>query len=165
MQVPVKKLKSPSSRTRSRRHEASIMIDVLMSAFVCLMVVVGMFAAQPAIRRTNKISSDRMRGVQMMSRLIEHVQMVPAASLDRETLASLNLIEAESLESPYAFTRIPLDEASRYSPAQVLRNADGRLEIESLPDGSKAVRLTLSYDSATGHRTTLQSGTVVGVFR
>ncbi|MBV6457143.1 MAG: hypothetical protein HONBIEJF_00250 [Fimbriimonadaceae bacterium] len=101
----------------------------------------------------------------MVMRLLEHMQMLSVDNFEGPTLEALNLIDDGDGEPPYSFTHIPLDEASRYSPAQVLRNAKGLVDFDVLADGSVMVTASLSYTSASGKEQTIQSGTVVGAFR
>ena len=52
-----------------------------------------------------------------------------------------------------------------YSPAQVLRDANGTINVTPLPDGSARIDLLLTYTSETGKAAQIQTGTIVGSFR
>ena len=137
------------------------MLGMLMLLFAAL-TLMSLF---PMIKKGEKISKDESMAIQMVSRMIEHIQMLPADDLNAQTLTSLNLIDAGQAFPPYSFTNIPLDDATMYSPAQVLRNANATINVTPLPDGSARVDLMLTYTSEAGTAQQIKTGTVVGSFR
>lgn len=154
----------PNQKSRSMRRGA-IILDALFAAFVVGMGAVAVFSLYPMITRSEKMAREETLAVQISTRLIEHIQLLPARDIEVGHLKSLNLIEADDDSSPYSFAHIPLDEASRYSPAQVLQDAVAELEITDLDANSKAVSITLRYTSASGRTNTIQTGTIVGGYR
>jgi len=58
-----------------------------------------------------------------------------------------------------------MDDASRYSPAQVLRSPNGTLTYAAISGGSVLVNVKLTYTSDSGQIKTINTGTVVGAFR
>ena len=92
------------------------------------------------------------------------VLLTPAA-LHARPLTQLNLIDSGQTEPPYSFVKIPLDEASIYSPNQVLRNASAIMEIDDLSANSKRVVLTMSWKSTSGKTHSFKTGTILGGYR
>ena len=148
-----------------RRTTGAILIDVMMGIFMLVLATVALMSLYPVIKRGEMMSSDETKAVQMTTRLIEHIQMLGADDVNREVLESLNLIDAGQTFQPFSFTHIPLDEASMYSPAQVLNDANGNLTITTLADGSKRIDIQLDYRSKSGDLQTVKTGTVIGAFR
>ena len=152
-------------RVRSRERRGALLIDVVVGSFLLAMLAISTMSLIPVLKRGEIASRRRSQAVQMVTRMLEQVQMLRATDVNLTTLTQLNLIDANQTQQPFSFTHVPMDEASRYSPAQVLRNADGKLTYSSLTDGSVKVTVTLTYLSEAGKTQTIQSGTVVGSFR
>ena len=153
------------SKHRRRRNRGALLVDVMLGIFMLVIATLTLMSLFPMIMRGEKMSKDETMAIQMVSRLIEHLQMLPADDLNAQTLTSLNLIDAGQTFPPYSFTHIPLDEASMYSPAQVLRDANGTINVTPLPDGSARVDLLLTYTSESGKTEQIKTGTIVGSFR
>lgn len=156
----------PTIRTRPKRtRRGSLLIDVVVGSFLLAMLAISTMSLLPVLKRGEVASRRRSQAVQMVTRMLEQIQMLRATDITPVTLSKLNLIDSGQTSQPYSFTHVPMDEASRYSPAQVLRGADAKLSYSSLTDGSVKVMVTLSYQSEAGQTQTIQSGTVVGSFR
>jgi len=153
------------SNHRRRRNRGALLVDVMLGIFMLVIATLTLMSLFPMIKRGEQMSKDESMAIQMVSRLIEHLQMLPADDLNAQTLTSLNLIDAGQTFPPYSFTHIPLDEASMYSPAQVLRDANGTINVTPLPDGSARVDLLLTYTSESGKTEQIKTGTIVGSFR
>lgn len=157
--------RSGFSSRKKRLSAGALLVDVMIGMFMLMIATLTLMSLFPVIKRGEEMSTDETKAVQMMSRMIEHIQMLSTDDLNGETLASLNLIDNSQAFQPYSFTNIPLDEASIYSPGQVLQDADATMTITDLPDGSKRVDLSMSYASDSGETQTMRTGTIVGVFR
>lgn len=156
----------PTIRTRPKRtRRGSLLIDVVVGSFLLAMLAISTMSLLPVLKRGEIASKRRSQAVQMVTRMLEQIQMLRATDITPATLTKLNLIDAGQSAQPFSFTHVPMDEASRYSPAQVLRGADAKLTYSSFTDGSVKVMVTLSYQSEAGKTQTVQSGTVVGSFR
>jgi hypothetical protein len=149
---------------RSKRRGA-ILVDVVIGMFFLVLTGVSLMSLFPVIKRGEQISTERTKAVQMCNRILEHVQMLGAKDITYNNLLSLNLIDDTSQSQPYSFTHVPLDEASRYSPAQALRNADARISFTGLSGGSVQVNVVLNYTTDSGHQESVRTGTVVGGYR
>ncbi|MCH7945723.1 MAG: hypothetical protein IIC73_06890, partial [Armatimonadetes bacterium] len=133
------------AKRKRRRNRGALLIDVLMGMVMLMLATLTLMSLFPVIMRGERISEDQTKAVQMVSRVVEHLQMLPADDLNAATLTSLNLIDQGQTFPPYSFTHIPLDEASMYSPAQVLRDANGTINVTPLPDGSARADILLTY--------------------
>lgn len=157
---------SPSrARSRRRRVKGAILVDVLIGMFFLVMTSLSVMSLFPVIKKGEQMSTERAKAVQMCNRVLEHVQMLGAKDVTYANLLALNLIDSSSMAQPYSFTHVPMDEASRYSPAQALRNADAQISHTSLSDGSVRVNVSIAYVSDTGHAEKIETGTVIGAFR
>jgi hypothetical protein len=150
---------------RKRLTKGALLVDVLVGMFFLVLSTLTLMSLFPIIKKGEQTSTEESKAVHMCNRLIEHIQMLPADDITAENLAALNLIEPNQTAQPYSFTHVPLDEASRYSPAQALRDANASLTFTDVGTGSKRVLITLTYKSDTGQSRTLKTGTVVGAFR
>ncbi len=148
-----------------RRQRGAILVDVLIGMFFMIMATMTLMSLFPVIKRGEQISTEDTKAVQMCNRLVEHVQMLGAKDITIENLTALNLVDKDQNALPLSFTHIPLDEGAMYSPYQVLRNADGNLTYKTINGGAILVTITLQYDSDTGKKKVIQTGTVVGAFR
>jgi hypothetical protein len=158
----------PNLRTRlTRRHRrlGVISIDALTAIFVTALGAAAFFSLIPVVDKSQRIGRQESIAMQLNNRMIEQLQLLKPADVQPAVLSELNLIDAGQTASPYSFTNIPLDEASRYSPAQALPNGTGRLEVISLPNNSVEVRVQISWQSSSGRQRTVQSGTILGGFR
>lgn len=153
------------ANTKRRRNRGSLLIDALIGMFLLMLGTIALMSLIPSVKQSEEMSSDESKAVQMTTRLIEHIQMLGAEDVNATVLKSLNLIDADQLYPPYSFTHVPLDEASMYSPAQVLTDARGDLTITTLADGAKRIDIQLDYRSKSGEIQTVKTGTVVGAFR
>lgn len=149
----------------ARAKVGAVIVDALAAVFVFAVAAVGVYSLIPVVSKSSRMGRDETLAVQMVTRLIEHMQLLPARDVTPDKLRSLNLIDADDDTSPYSFARIPLDEASRYSPAQALRNARAEIWIEDAAANSKIVRVELAYQTANGRTETIRTGTVVGGYR
>ena len=152
---------------KCKKLRGGMLLDVMVGIFFLLMSSLTFAALFPTVKRAEAMSKNESKAVQMTGRLIEHIQMLPAKDINAESLTALNLIDTGQLgqAQPWSFTHIPLDEASMYSPAQVLRDADGQITTTTLAGGSVKVLITLTYTSESGKTKTIKTGTVVGSFR
>lgn len=153
------------ARRRRGRRSGAILIDAIIGMFFLVMTTLSVMSLFPVIKKGEQISTERNKATQICTRVLEHVQMLGAKDITYENLLALNLIDTSSQSQPYSFTNIPLDDASRYSPAQTLRGAKGELSFEQLADGSVLVNVSLQYKSDTGHTEVVKTGSVVGGFR
>ncbi len=153
------------AKKKRQLNRGALLVDVLIGMVILVMATLTLMSLFPVIKRGEMMSEDESKAVQMVSRMIEHIQMLPADDLNAQTLTGLNLIDQGQAFPPYSFTNIPLDDASMYSPAQVLRDANGTLNVTPLPDGSARVDILLTYTSEAGTTQQIQTGTVVGSFR
>lgn len=149
-------------RTKKR---GALFIEVLLGIFVLSMGAAAMFSLFPTLTRAERISREESIAGQLSNRYLEHIQLLRPTELTRTNLSQLGLIDEGETELPYAFTHVPLDEASGYSPARMLRNGAGELDIDVLEDGSKLVTVTISWKSSSGISRSFRSGTVLGAYR
>ena len=152
------------ARRRRGKRRGAIMLDVMMGLFVLVAAVTSYGALIPMVKRGQAISQDEELATQMMQRMLEHVQMLRPNNINQTTLEDLHLIERNQSAQPFKMTRMPMDEDSHYSPAKRLRNADAEMTFRTLSEGSKLIIITISFDSESGKRRSIQSGTIVGAF-
>lgn len=151
--------------TRRRSQRGALLVDAVIGMFFFVLLSLSVLSLFPVIKRGEQISTERAKAVQMCNRILEHVQMLGAKDVNYSNLVALNLIDDTTNAQPYSFTHVPMDEASLYSPAQVLRDADGRLSYTDLGDGSIQVNVSLEYTTDTGHTDRIETGTIIGGYR
>lgn len=158
---------SPFAVSRRRRlRMGSLFIESLMGIFVLGVGASAFFAMMPVMQRSQKIARSEQIAVQLCNRMVEHIQLLKANDIKPETLNGLNLLDNVQPNPPvYSFKDIPLDNASGYSPAKLLHEAEAWMTIETLPSGSKRVLLSISWTAETKVRRSVQTGTIVGAYR
>lgn len=147
------------------RRRGAISIDALTAVFVTALSAAAFFSLIPVVDKSQKIGRQESVANQLCNRMIEQLQLLKPSDVQATTLTQLNLIDPGQISPPYSFTNIPLDEASRYSPAQALPSGTGTLDVVALPHGSIEARVMISWRSSSGRTRTLQTGTVFGGFR
>lgn len=111
------------------------------------------------------MSQQQSLAVQLAQRMLEHVQMLPADRLNGTTLRALNLVDSSSGPDPLEFSRVPLDEASGYSPSQLLPGGRGLMKITQIENKCARVDLEISWRAPSGVTRRVQTGTIVGGYR
>lgn len=153
-------------RNRKRgKNAGSFLIDTMLSVLVIGMAAAAYFALLPTFKRSQKVSEHDSKAALMSQRMIEHLQLLKPTDLSCATLTQLNLIDAGQSNQPYSFCHVPLDEASMYSPNQVLKNATALMTIEDLDANSKRVKLVMTYKSTSGKTLSITTGTIIGGYR
>jgi hypothetical protein len=156
-------------RNKTRRPRRSVqgflLVDVIIGMFFLVMTTLALMSLFPVIKKGEQTSTEESKAIQMCNRMIEHIQMLGADDINITNLTALNLIDAGQTSQPLSFAHVPLDEAARYSPAQVLRNPTATITYGTVTGGSVRVRVTMQYTSDTGQTKTIRTGTIVGAFR
>jgi Tfp pilus assembly protein PilV len=150
---------------KRHRRQGVIILDVLAAVFVLAIGAAAVFGLIPVVQKSQRAANDENKAVQMGNRMIEHLHLLPARDLTVSNLQGLNLLDGEQTGSPYSFTNVPMDDASGYSPAQVLKNASATLEIDDIDSGSKRATIVIAWTSASGKSKSLTMGTIVGGYR
>ncbi len=148
-----------------RKTRGALLLDVLLAVFILSLAAISFYGLTPVIFRSRTMAKDNTAALQMANRLVEHIQLLKASDLKAPTLTALNLIDAGQSQQPYSFTHIPLDEASRYSPAQTLRNGTGSLTFTDLDSGAIRVNVQINWTSASGKASSVTTGTIIGGYR
>lgn len=152
-------------QTGRQRRQGALLIDLLIAMFILSMAALSFFSLFPTIARSQHIAREETVAQQMCQRLIEQLQLLKASDITGPTLAAVNLIDAGQTASPYSFSHIPLDEGSRYSPAQVLRNGTGTLTVTPIDSQSVRLGVTIGWTSASGKAMSVSTGTIIGGYR
>ncbi|HMS56377.1 MAG TPA: hypothetical protein PKA27_13340 [Fimbriimonadaceae bacterium] len=153
------------NKTYMRRRAGVMSLDVLVGTFVLAIIAAGVYGMLPVVRQAQLSGTQESIAVNMAARMVEHIQLLKPSDLTRSNLSSLHLIDDGDYDLPYSITHVPLDEASRYSPAQALPSGTGSIDIVTLGDGSKEVQIQISWESASGRTRTIRSGTILGAYR
>ncbi len=146
-------------------RKGSLSIDALTAVFVTALSAAAFFSLVPTVDRAQRVAREESIATHLMNRMIEQIQLLKPSDVNPATLSQLNLIDAGQSSTPYSFTNIPLDDASRYSPRTALPSGTGSLSITPQPYNSTEVRVRISWLSSSGRSRTLQSGVYLGGFR
>jgi len=141
-------------------------LDVVIAAFFLVMAATAFFSTLPVIKRSQVMAQQESAAVLVANRMLEHLQMLKPADLTTANFQQLNLVDGPPDDAGYySFTHVPLDEASGYSPAQMLRGGTGKFRILLLANGSKKIEMQVGWSWPTGHQNTLTTGTILGGYR
>jgi len=152
-------------RVYSRKTRGALLLDVLVGIFMLLIATLGFLSLFPVVKRSQVASQQESVAVQIANRMLEHLQMLRAQDVNISALSQLNLIDSGQTGNVLSFTHVPLDEASKYSPAQALKNGQGQMTITSLTSGSMKIDLVVSYKSPWGTTKQITTGTIIGGYR
>ncbi len=155
------------SRNRSTRRGA-ILLDALIGTIILMLSATAFFSVFPTIKRSQALAQQQSSAVLVANRMLEHLQMLRPSDLNETALMQLNLVdgpEDDDGDEWYSFTRVPMDEASGYSPAQMLHGGEGRFRIVDLPAKSKKIELEVKWTWPTGKEHVLKTGTILGGYR
>lgn len=156
-----------TSRTHSRRRnkKGSILLDALIGVFILTMATLSYLSLTVVTHRSQVISKDESKATQMVSRLLEQVQLLKTSDMSVTTLKAMNLVDSNSTGSPYSFTNIPLDQGTMYSPSKALTNGTGTMTLLPLNNGSLRVVATIKWMSSSGEARSFTSGTIIGGYK
>jgi hypothetical protein len=130
-----------------------------------LIATLGFLSLFPVVKRSQVASQQESVAVQIANRMLEHLQMLRAQDVNITALSQLNLIDSGQSGNILSFTHVPLDEASKYSPAQALKNGQGQMTLTNLTSGSIKIDLVVSYKSPWGTTKQVSTGTIIGGHR
>ncbi len=150
---------------RFSKRSGALFIEVLLGITILSMGAAAFFSLYPTMTRSERLAREESLAGQLTTRYIEHIQLLRPAELTYSNLEGLGLIDENPTSLPYSFSNIPLDEASGYSPARLLRDGTGEIDVDDIAGGSKLVTITLEWTSASGVQRTFVTGTVLGAFR
>jgi hypothetical protein len=146
------------------RNRGALTIDGLIATAILGLGAVGIYSLYPVLHRTQQMSKYRVKAVQIGNRMIEHLQLLRPENLTSANLETLNLIQPGQQGFPWRFDRIPMDEASLYSPAQSLPSGQGRLWLTNLPGNSIRAEIEVSWVDRS-QRVVHRTGTIIGGYR
>ena len=150
---------------RRRKQRGSILLDAMIGVFILTMATLAYLSLTVVTHRSQTISKDETKAAQMVARLLEQVQLLKTSDLNVTTLKAMNLVDGNSVGSPYSFTNIPLDQGTLYSPSKVLINGTGSMSVATLANGSARVVATINWTSTTGKAKSFTSGTIIGAYK
>lgn len=136
-----------------------------MAIFVVSLGAAAFTSYTSVTDRAQRVSREEAIATQLCNRFIEQVRLLRPRDVNYSTLSQLNLIDGQISANNFSFTHIPLDEASMYSPAQLLKDGQGQLTILDLPDNAKELRVVMTWKSSSGKSRQLRSGTILGGYR
>lgn len=149
---------------RSRKRGA-ILVDALLGAYVLGLLAVALCALSATIHKSQVMSRDEAKALTMSTRFVEQLQLLKASDLNARTLTQLNLIDRGQSAPPFTFTRIPLDDASGYSPRQALKNGRGTLDLIPVDAGSVRAEVLIQWTSPSGVERAYRTGTIIGGYQ
>ena len=141
------------------------MLDAVVGVFILTIATLSYLSLTVVTHRSQVISKDESKAAQMLTRLIEQVQLLSTRDLNVSTLKAMNLVDTNSYASPYSFTNIPLDQGTLYSPSKSLPNGTGTMTVTTLANGSMRVVATINWTSSSGEPQSLTSGTIIGAYK
>lgn len=152
-------------RPLARRNRGVFFLDVLAAVFVLALGSAAFYSLYPVLDRSEKIAREHSIASQLASKMSEHLQLLKTSDLNAETLSGLHLIDEGQYSQPFSFTNIPMDDASLYSPATMLKDGEGTLTLSDLSGGSKKVVIAITWTSASGKSQSFITGTIVGGYK
>ncbi len=145
--------------------QGALLVDVLVGIFMLALAAAAFFALIPMIHRSQTVAKEESLAQAMAQRMVEQLQMLHRSDIDAATLTKLNLIDSGQTQAPYSFANIPLDQASRYSPSQALRNGSGSIAVSTVDANSTRLDVTITWKSSTGKSRSITTGTILGGYQ
>ncbi|MCH8274330.1 MAG: hypothetical protein IH851_06035 [Armatimonadetes bacterium] len=137
-------------------------MDVLVAFSVLVLLSLLTAALMPTLSRSQKMSDEMSKAVQIASREIELLRAAGYDNLNYDDLLALDLIDTWSGEGPFTFSNIPGDEATGFSMATMLQSGTSELEIFDVSDTLREVVVRVKWTSASGKARTTELTTLVG---
>ncbi len=150
---------------RQRTRRGAILLDVMVGMFVLSLSAMAVFALIPTAHRAQAIASEEAKASNMAMRMLEQLQQLKVSELNPSILNQLGFVDTGQAASPYAFTNVPLDDATGMSPAKALRNGTGEFGLTPIAANSVRIDLEIRWRSASGRDRVLRTGTVIGGYR
>lgn len=142
-----------------------MIIDTMIGLFIFALGAAAFYGLMPILKQGETISRYESVATQMCSRMVEHLQTFRPSDLTAEALSQLNLIDDGQVGSPYSFSNVPMDHASRYSPSQALPNGTGTLTVTPIESGCLRLDVEVTWRSPTGRTSRVRTGTILGGYR
>jgi Tfp pilus assembly protein PilV len=150
-------------RVRSQRGIA--LFEVLVASVMLVAGALAYFTLVPLIHRSQQMARHQSTAIQIANRMIEHLLLLRSTTLTADNLANLNLIERGQTQPPYSFKHLPMDDGWQYSPARVLPNGSGTMNVTTLANGATMVVIDITWTERAGGNRTYRTGTILGVQR
>ncbi|MCH8274327.1 MAG: hypothetical protein IH851_06020 [Armatimonadetes bacterium] len=138
------------------------MWDALFALSVLVIATLSLAALMPTFSRSQHMSDEMSRAVQICSRQIEQLRLAGFDNLNHDALYSLGLADPWQGEGPMTFSRIPGEEAILFSVATSLRDGVGEMEIYDIGDGAREVIVRVEWTAASGKSRSEELTTVIG---
>jgi type II secretory pathway pseudopilin PulG len=153
----------PKRSNPNRRRRAFTLVDVIFSVLLLAMGSLTVAALMPTMARGQHMSDETSKATQIAAKEIELLRLVGYDNLTRERLEELGLIDVTE-EPDMTFSTLPEDHAMGFSPASVLRDGRGVVEIYDVDPVVREVIVTVYWTSAAGKPRSVSLTTMVGKY-
>lgn len=153
----------PNTQYPNRRRRAFTLVDVIFSVLLLAMSSLTVAALIPTMARGQHMSDETSKATQIAAKEIELLRLVGYDNLTRERLEELGLIDVTE-EPDMTFSTLPEDHAMGFSPASVLRDGRGVVEVYDVDPVVREVVVTVYWTSAAGKPRSVSLTTMVGKY-
>lgn len=153
----------PNTQYLNRRRRAFTLVDVIFSVLLLAMSSLTVAALIPTMARGQHMSDETSKATQIAAKEIELLRLVGYDNLTRERLEELGLIDVTE-EPDMTFSTLPEDHAMGFSPASVLRDGRGVVEVYDVDPVVREVVVTVYWTSAAGKPRSVSLTTMVGKY-
>jgi len=159
-------MRSSVIRRVRKKTSGSIYFDVILAVFILSLSAAAFYSVFPKIGKVQDMAQERSRAMHIGNRVIDQLQMMRPQDITPANLVALQFCGNSGLNgSPYTITRLPMDDATDFSPRKSLKNGTATLTVTSIDSGSLRCVVKVQWTSESGHAETVKVGTVIGGYR
>lgn len=148
----------------SRTQKGFSVVDCLFAFLVLGIGSLSLMALLSTLGRSHYMSDEMSRAVQIATRQLEQLRIVKYENLEPEKLSSLGLIDPWDGTGPLTFSKLPGEEAVKFSVSHSLKKGIGEVEINDINDTVREVIVRVKWESPSGKTRSVELSTVVGKY-
>lgn len=150
------------SRRFRRRCRGFSLLDAVIGLILLAITSLSIATLMPILSRSQHMSDEMSRAVQIATRQIEQLRLVGYNNLEYEPLFSLSLVDSWDGNGPMTFSRIPGDESTLFSVSSTLRDGVGELEILDVADDIRELVVRVKWTTASDNPQSIELTTLIG---
>ncbi|HWP30281.1 MAG TPA: hypothetical protein VNK96_00940 [Fimbriimonadales bacterium] len=150
---------------KTGRHEKGFSVVDCLFAFLVLGIgSLSLMALMSTLGRSHYMSDEMSRAVQIASRQLEQLRIVKYENLEPEKLSSLGLIDPWDGSGPLTFSKLPGEEAVKFSVSHSLKKGIGEVEINDVSDTVREVIVRVKWEAPSGKTRSVELSAIIGKY-
>lgn len=147
---------------RLKKKRGFTLLDAMIGFMVMAFLSLGFVTVTTVLRKSQHMSDDASKAVQIAQRQIEQLRLVGFDNLTYAGLQSLDLLDDWDGEGPFTFSKISIEQATQFSPSAALHDGVGELYIDDIDDNSKKITVIVHWKNKVGEKQSVELETIIG---